>query len=57
MKTELRGSLGQYVVHADGRAVYHSMNYYRAKAYAWNLIGRYPHMEIIVSMDGLIVGI
>lgn len=48
---------GLYIVWMDGRSVYRTRNYYRAKAYAWNLITLYRNREIIVSMDGLIVGI
>lgn len=46
-----------YIVYMDGREIYHTRNYDRAKACAWNLIKLYRYREIIVSMDGIIVGI
>lgn len=46
-----------YIVWMDGRLVYRTRNYDRAKAYALNLRTLYRNREIIVTMDGLIVGI
>lgn len=57
MKTEFKRIRVAYIVEMDGREVYHSTNYHRARRYAWNLIHLYRDKEVIVTLHGLIVGI
>lgn len=50
-------SLRKFIVEMDGRAVFSTKNYAIARKVAWRLIYRNKYREIIVHVDGIIVGI
>ena len=45
------------IVELEGRAVYATRNYERARQVAWRLIYANPHEEVMVHIMGIIMGI
>lgn len=50
-------SFKKYIVEMEGRAVYATKSYSRARQVAWRLIARNKECEIIVHHFGIICGI
>lgn len=50
-------SIKKIIVELDGRAVYATKNYKSARKVAWKLIHKNPKKEVIVHLDGIIMGI
>lgn len=47
----------KFIVEMEGKAVYATKSYSRARKVAWNLIARNKECEIIVHLFGIICGI
>lgn len=50
-------SANKYIVELDGRAVYASRDYERARKVAWRVIYANPRKEVIVHFYGFMCGI
>lgn len=50
-------SAKKFIVELEGRAVYATRDYERARKVAWRLIYANPQKEVIVHLFGIIVGI
>lgn len=50
-------SMKKFIVEMEGRAVYASRSYEKARRVAWNLIRCNKDCEVIVHLGGIICGI
>lgn len=50
-------SFKKFIVEMEGRAVYSTKSYTRARKVAWRLIARNKECEVFVHLGGIICGI
>ncbi len=50
-------SMRKFIVEMEGRAVYSTKSYSRARQVAWHLIARNKECEVFVHLYGIICGI